>query len=85
MVRATHIIEESEVLRPCCQETILQHAGYNPMMLCPNCKHIIKCFTREDAFRNYVTFCDSRGRETIVGEFNTYKVVIFKTYETFRA
>ncbi|MEI6833558.1 MAG: hypothetical protein WCL28_06150 [bacterium] len=49
-------------LTPCCRQTVRSHVAHNPMMVCPDCKMMIKCFADEKSFNNYVTFCKSRGR-----------------------
>jgi len=49
-------------LTPCCRQTVRSHVAHNPMMVCPDCKMMIKCFGDEKSFNNYVTFCKSRGR-----------------------
>ena len=49
-------------LTPCCRKTVRSHVAHNPMMVCPDCKMMIKCFSDEKSFNNYVTFCKSRGR-----------------------
>ena len=71
-------------LRDCCKDTIDTHALYNPMILCQSCKRLIKCFKEEREFRNYVVFCQSRGRRFDVGDHGEYKAVIFENYEPFR-
>jgi len=55
--------EDSLKLLPsCCRQTVRSHVAHNPMMVCPDCKIMIKCFADERSFNNYVTFCRSRGR-----------------------
>ena len=49
-------------LAACCRQTVRSHVAHNPMMVCPDCKMMIKCFADERSFNNYVTFCKSRGR-----------------------
>jgi hypothetical protein len=49
-------------LAPCCRRTVQSHVSHNPMMVCPECKLMIKCFNDEKSFNNYVTFCKSRSR-----------------------
>ena len=73
-----------KALKVCCQETIKAHAIYNPMMLCQVCKHLIKCFQNEASFRNYIKFCESRGRQIYTDCFESYRVVVFRNYEPFR-
>lgn len=72
-------------LRPCCEGTISLHAANNSMMVCGTCKQIIKCFTDERAYRNYVKFCNSRHRKFITLPHKGYNVVVFKAYEKFNA
>ena len=47
----------------CCRQTIRSHVAHNPMMVCPDCKTMIKCFLDEKSFLNYQTFCRSRSRK----------------------
>ena len=71
-------------INECCKKTIHALANYNPMMVCQECKQLIKCFTNDAAFRKYLTFCKSRGRHLLVDELDQYKVVVFTSYEPFR-
>ena len=71
-------------LRECCKQTIEDHAIHNPMMLCQVCKHLIKCFSSESCFRNYVKFCESRGRQVYVDRFQNYYIVVYRNYEPYR-
>ena len=50
---------EANTLLPCCKHTIDQHAAFNAMMVCSECKQIIKCFSDEKAYTNYQRFCAS--------------------------
>lgn len=68
----------------CCESTIEKHAEHNPMMVCSDCKQIIKCFREERPYNNYLTFCRSRHRQISYGQVDGLYVVIFKSYETFR-
>ncbi len=65
---------------PCCAETISLHAVNNPMMVCSECKQLIKCFKEESAFRNYAKFCRSRGRKIVTDFYENYHVIIFRAY-----
>jgi hypothetical protein len=75
--------EESSELLTCCQETIKLHAANNPMMVCAECKQIIKCFDDEKAFRNYQRFCASRHRRILATSFADRFIVVFRSYDTF--
>jgi hypothetical protein len=66
----------------CCVVTIHQHARHNPMMVCSECKQIIKCFQDERAFANYLTFCKSRRRPVLTGRVESLYTVVFRSYET---
>ena len=70
-------------IKECCVVTIRAHADHNPMMSCQGCKDTIKCFTDAVAFRNYITFCQSRGRKYTIGTVDDYDVVIFRSYEPY--
>jgi hypothetical protein len=71
-------------LLACCVETINKHAEINPILSCQECKFLIKCFTEESQYRNYVKFCRSRGRKVMSAKYDRYWVVVFPTQETFR-
>lgn len=71
-------------LRNCCINTINLHARFNPMMVCSECKHIIKCFKDKDAYDKYFIFCRSRKRQIAVGHLNEYYTIVFKSYDTFK-
>ena len=81
---ASEIVEPIEGVRPCCVETINVHARFNPMMVCSECKHIIKCFKDEPAYSKYLIFCKSRKRQVAIGRVNEYHTIIFKSYDAFR-
>ena len=66
------------LIQSCCVETIKKHAANNPMMVCGTCKQIIKCFTEEPAYRNYIRFCQSRHRHLLATESSGYLVVVFR-------
>ncbi|MFK7823662.1 MAG: hypothetical protein AB8G05_05875 [Oligoflexales bacterium] len=80
----SHPLVKRESLQDCCKETIKAHAQYNPMMLCQVCKHLIKCFKDGSQFRNYIIFCESRGRQIYIDSYDSYQVVVFRNYEPFR-
>ena len=82
--QGSHGLIKQEPLKDCCKETIIAHAQYNPMMLCQVCKHLIKCFKDDSQFRNYIIFCESRGRQIFIDSFDSYQVVVFRNYEPFR-
>lgn len=65
----------------CCIATIRQHVRFNPMMVCGSCKHIIKCFTEERAFQNFLTFCRSRRRPVLMGIVDEQYTVTFRTHD----
>lgn len=72
-----------ERISPCCQETINALVLDNPMMVCQKCRNLIKSFTDETAFRNYATFCQSRGRKIQAGKLGPYLIIAFKNYVSF--
>lgn len=76
-------LDRSAQLKDCCTLTIEQHADNNPMMVCSQCKQIIKCFDQERAFRNYKRFCMSRHRRILATEHTKWWVIVFKSYDTF--
>lgn len=73
---------DSKLLK-CCSDTIDMHGKNNPMMVCSECKQIIKCFDEEKAYRNYQRFCSSRHRKILATVYSKWWVVVFKSYDTF--
>ena len=78
-------MEESPELLDCCRRTITMHAKNNPMMVCGECKKIIKVFDNDKAYRNYQRFCQSRHRRFLATHFSGQKVIIFKNYDSYSA
>ena len=70
-------------LSDCCVATIRPHVKFNPMMVCADCKNIIKCFKEERAYQNYLTFCKSRKRPVVTGVVDEYHTVAFRSYDTY--
>lgn len=73
----------SSSLPSCCVETIRHLVRDNPMMVCSHCKFIIKCFTDERAYQNYLIFCRSRRRPVVTGVVDGYFTCAFRSYDTF--
>jgi hypothetical protein len=67
-------------LPPCCRETVRSHVFHNPMMVCPDCKIMIKCFSDEKSFNNYLTFCRSRGRRVKTASESGFYFAMYNTY-----
>lgn len=72
-----------EAVSSCCLDTINALVFDNSMMVCQRCRNLIKAFTDETSFRNYVTFCQSRGRKLQATKLGPYLIVAFKNYITF--
>jgi hypothetical protein len=70
-------------LPACCVSTIRHHVKHNPMMVCSQCKFIIKCFSDERAYQNYIVFCRSRRRPVVIGIVDGYFTCAFRSYDTF--
>ncbi len=51
----------------CCQQTIEKLAKCNQMMVCGQCRQIIKVFDEITPFKHFVRFCESRNRVFIKG------------------
>jgi hypothetical protein len=71
------------LLNDCCKRTIDMHAANNAMMVCSDCKQIIKCFDNERSFRNYQVFCASRHRRILATHYSQRRIVIFRSYDTY--
>lgn len=67
----------------CCRSTIEQLVRDNPMMVCGECKNIIKCFQDDRSFHNYLTFCKSRRRPVVTGMVNGYWTIAFRSYNAY--
>lgn len=65
----------------CCLSTVRLHIRHNPMMVCDQCRMVIKGFLDESAFMNYLKFCHSRGRCVVTGSFENYFILSFKGYD----
>ncbi len=61
----------------CCAETIDKEISLNSMVMCPNCKRIIKGFLSRNAFSHYVTFCESRKRQITTHKYASRYIVTF--------
>jgi hypothetical protein len=77
-----HQVGLAEGVNKCCEQTLETHAANNPMMVCGACKQIIKCFSDEKSYRNFLTFCKSRHRETQYFYYDPYYVVIYRAYQS---
>ena len=64
----------------CCRQTIRRHVMHNPMMVCSECKIMIKCFSDEKSYNNYVTFCRGRGRRIKSAIDVGFYFVMYNTY-----
>ena len=74
---------ENIPLTACCENTVQLHAKHNEMMVCNECKQIIKCFKEEKPLRAYLKFCESRHRKISTSIVGVWKVVTFASYEKF--
>ncbi len=70
-------------LRTCCRETIATHAANNALMVCGDCRQIIKCFSDEKSFRNYRAFCESRSREIFTTKYENFNIIAFQSYDLY--
>ena len=61
----------------CCADTIDKEISLNSMVMCPNCKRIIKGFLSKNAFSHYVTFCESRKRQITRHKYASRYIVTF--------
>ena len=69
-------------LEACCRETIDRHSAFNNMIVCSQCKQILKCFDDVKAFNNYLTFCISRRREIATSQYKNFYIISFKSYDS---
>lgn len=70
-------------LKSCCRETIATHAANNALMVCGDCRQIIKCFSDEKAFRNYRSFCESRSREIFTTRYENFNIIAFQSSDLY--
>ena len=71
-------------LPACCLATMRLHAAHNPMMMCPECKQVIKTFGDERAYRNYLTFCKTGHRKVFTTRVDGKFVITYKAYDMVR-
>ncbi len=71
----------ADAIAPCCREMVDKLAHINPMMVCGECKQIIKTFRDDRAYRNYIKFCNSRNRTYTTGFYSNQWLVIFHAYD----
>lgn len=69
-------------ISPCCHQTIDKLAKCNQMMVCPQCRQIIKVFSDDSAYRNFVKFCESRGRMVQKGVHDNLQVVVYPSFHS---
>jgi hypothetical protein len=69
-------------IRTCCRSTILSHVQHNPMMVCAECKTMIKCFKDRRASINYETFCKSKNRRILSIEEGGMFFILFNEYDS---
>ena len=72
--------DTSDQIKPCCKETIEEHITHNKMMVCGQCKMLIKCYENKGPFENYLKFCNSRKRTTYTGFYANHHTVVFNPY-----
>lgn len=61
----------------CCAGAVDEHAEMNPIMVCGECRFIIKCFRQERPFKNFLHFCHSKQRKVVASK---YKGFFIATY-----
>jgi hypothetical protein len=83
LLTLTDVGVKPEEVNSCCLETINALINDNSMMVCQRCRNLIKSFTSEESYRNYVIFCHSRGRKLQTAKLGPYLIVTFKNYTTF--
>ena len=71
---------EWNVTNDCCINTIDSHAEINPIMVCGDCRHIIKCFHDERSYMNFLAFCHSRSRNVKAIKYDKYFVVVYQSH-----
>jgi hypothetical protein len=75
---------KSYYLNKCCINSLKKHVDKNTMISCPDCRFIIKCFSGEDQYKNYVMFCKSRQRQIETTKYQDYFIVCYRAYEPFK-
>lgn len=69
-----------ENIEACCIKTIEELVINNPMMVCTECKQLIKCYRDGADFLNYIKFCESRKRPVTTGKVLNFYTIVFNTY-----
>jgi hypothetical protein len=78
-LQSSHFVDWVEPDK-CCLNTVDSHAEINPIMVCGECRHIIKCFHDERAYKNFLAFCHSRGRNVRAAKYDDLYVVVYKSH-----
>ena len=73
--------EDVSGINSCCVKTVDALSANNSMMVCPECKQIIKTFKDERAYRNYILFCRGRSRVIQMGYHDNQWVVVYHSYD----
>lgn len=78
MSDSQNLSQQSDIFSACCVRSMKAHANHNLMIVCSECNDLIKLFTDEVSYRNYLKYCDSKKRKVISGRYDKFEVVIVK-------
>lgn len=73
--------EDSNGINHCCVTTVDALSANNSMMVCSECKQIIKTFKDERAYKNYVIFCRGRSRVIQTAFREGQWIVVYHSYD----
>ena len=68
--------ELTENFPKCCMKAIDSHSAHNHMIVCDVCNDLIKLFTDTTSYRNYLKYCNSKGRNILNGRYGEFDVII---------
>lgn len=74
-------VDDVSHINPCCLRIFESLAHINTMMVCSDCKQILKTFREEKAYRNYLKFCQGRSRVVNTGFYKDQWIVVYHSYD----
>ena len=69
-------------MKNCCRNTVILHGSLNQMMVCSECKTVIKYFLSKKEFQNYESFCRSKNRKYSTHHEGELSFLVFNDYKS---
>ena len=73
--------DDTRQVSSCCLRVVDALSHINTMMVCSDCKQIIKTFREEKSYRNYLKFCQGRSRVIHTGYYKGQHLVVYHSYD----